>query len=54
MDIVKVLAILMIIFVLAFGGVLLVHTSRLEEEIREEISCRKKAETISEDFDDEA
>jgi hypothetical protein len=53
MDIVKVIAILMIIFVTAFGGILLVHTSRLEKEIREEILCRKKAEKVSEDANDE-
>lgn len=54
MDIVKVIAILMIVFVLAFGGVLLFHTSQLEREIREEISGRKKAERNIEDADDEA
>ena len=53
MDIVKVISLLMIVFVLVFGGVILFHASRLEEEIREEISRGKRAGKIDEDDDDE-
>ena len=53
MDIVKVISVFMIVFVLVFGGVLLFHASRLEEDIREEMSRRKRAGKIGEDDDDE-
>ncbi|HIJ76392.1 MAG TPA: hypothetical protein HPP81_06710 [Deltaproteobacteria bacterium] len=53
MDIVKVIALLMIVFVIAFGGVLLVHTSRLEKEIKEEISPGGEVRKIHEDAGDE-
>lgn len=53
MDIVKVIAILIIISVAAFGGVLLVHTSRLEKEIQAEIAAKNKGGRTHEGGDDE-
>lgn len=53
MGIVKIIAILMIVFVLAFGGALFVYTSRLEEEIAKEIAVRDKRRGMRRDIDDE-
>lgn len=53
MDIVKVIAILIIVSVLAFGGVLLVHATRLEREILTEKAARRKGNQTSEGEGDE-
>jgi len=53
MDIVKVIAILIIVSVLGFGGVLLVHASRMEKEIQGEIAARNRGKKTREDDDDE-
>lgn len=53
MDIVKVIAVLIIISVIGFGGVLLVQTSKLEKEIQAETAARRKGKKVPEGDDDE-